>query len=267
MVGGGPAGMEAARTLAARGHDISLWERRGLGGQLAVAGVPPYKSEITQLSKCLVRQVQRSGVNILRGSEATPESIEEMSPDVVVLATGSRPIMPEIPGIEKAKVALALDILEGKAEVGERVVIIGGELVGCETAEYLANMGKTVTVLRRSAHMADKMNPDMRMMLVDRLERMGVRLVPNVQYMLATDTGIRIHVRGGITSMAEIAADAMKNVAADTFVIAAGSIPDIDLAEALKGKKGLKVYSIGDCVEPRRIQEAIREGWKTALEI
>jgi hypothetical protein len=92
-------------------------------------------------------------------------------------------------------------------------------------------------------------------------------MIPNVQYLQATDTGIRIHSRGGVTSMAEIAADAMKNISADTFVIAAGSTANTELAEALKRKKGLKVYSVGDCVEPRQIQEAIREGWKAALEI
>jgi pyruvate/2-oxoglutarate dehydrogenase complex dihydrolipoamide dehydrogenase (E3) component len=154
----------------------------------------------------------------------------------------------------------------GKAKVGDRVLIIGGDLVGCETAEFLADKGKQVTVARRSRFMADKMNPDMRMILVDRLRQKGVRLVPNVQYMKATDTGLGIHVRGGVTSMAEIAADAMKNIVADTIVLAAGSTPNTDLAQALEGKVP-EVHSIGDCVEPRRILEAIREGWKVALEI
>jgi NADPH-dependent 2,4-dienoyl-CoA reductase/sulfur reductase-like enzyme len=110
------------------------------------------------------------------------------------------------------------------------------------------------------------MNPDMRMILIDRLRDKGVRLIPGVQYMLATDTGLRIHVRGGITSMAEIAADAMKNVVADTIVIAAGSTPNTDLAESLKGKAP-QVVSVGDCAEPRRILEAIREGWRAGMEI
>jgi pyruvate/2-oxoglutarate dehydrogenase complex dihydrolipoamide dehydrogenase (E3) component len=164
-------------------------------------------------------------------------------------------------------VVLAEDVLLGKAKVGERVLIIGGDQVGCEVAEFLADKGKQVTVTRRSRFMADKMNPDMRMILVDRLKQKGVRLVPGVQYMGARDTGVGVHVRGGVTSMAEIAADAMKNIVADTIVLAAGSTPDTDLADSLKGKGGPKVHSIGDCVEPRRILEAMREAWKVALEV
>jgi len=201
------------------------------------------------------------------GKELTPAEVKKIKPDAVILATGVKPVIPgdEVPGLSTlSNVVMAEDVLLGKAKVGDRVLIIGGDLVGCEVAEFLADKGKEVTVARRSQFMADKMNPDMRMLLVDRLKQKGVRLAPNVQYMLATDNGIRVHVRGGITSMAEIAADAMKNFIADTIVIAAGSTPNTDLADKLKG---VKVQSIGDCVEPRRIIEAMREGWKAALEI
>jgi pyruvate/2-oxoglutarate dehydrogenase complex dihydrolipoamide dehydrogenase (E3) component len=189
---------------------------------------------------------------------------------VVILAAGVKPLIPspeDILGLDTLKnVVTAEDVLLGKAKVGNRVFIIGGDLVGCETAEFLADQGKQVTIARRSQFMANKMNPDMRMLLVDRLRNKGVRMLTGVQYQQATDTGMRVHMRGGITSMAEIAADAMKNFPADTFVLAAGSTPNNELKEAIE-KTGVKVKCVGDCVEPRTILEAIKEGWLAASEI
>jgi 2,4-dienoyl-CoA reductase-like NADH-dependent reductase (Old Yellow Enzyme family)/thioredoxin reductase len=270
IAGGGPAGMEAARVAALRGHQVTLYEKeKKLGGQMIQAAIAPHKSEINALTAYLATQMKKRKVKVVLGKALTPEEVKKVKPDVVICATGIKLVVPEeeVPGLNTlSNVVTAEDILLGKAKVGDTVFIIGGDLVGCETAEFLADQGKQVTVARRSRFMAEKMNPDMRMLLVDRLAQKGVRMVPGVQYMLATDTGIRVHVRGGITSMAEIAADAIKSFPVDTIVLAAGSTPDTDLAEALKGK-GPKVHSIGDCVEPRRILEAMREGWKVALEI
>jgi len=270
VAGGGPGGMEAARVAAARGHQVTLYEKsKKLGGQLIQAAVPPHKGEIRELIDYQATQLKKQKVKVELGKELTAAEVSRLKPDAVIVATGVKSVVPadEVPGLNTlSNVVMAEDVLLGKAKVGEKVVIMGGDLVGCETAEFLADQGKEVTVLRRSPFMANKMNPDMRMILIDRLTNKGVRLIPGVQYMLATDTGLRIHVRGGITSMAEIAADAMKNVVADTIVIAAGSTPDTDLAEALKGKAP-QVVSVGDCVEPRRILEAVREGWRAGMEI
>ena len=271
IAGGGPGGMEAARVAALRGHKVTLYEKdKKLGGQLLQAAIPPHKSEIKKLIDYQSTQLKKQKVKVQLGEELTASIVKKEKPDAVICATGVKAVIPadEVPGLNTLKnVVMAEDVLMGKAKVGDKVVVIGGDLVGCEVAEFLADKGKEVTVLRRTQFMANKMNPDMRMILVDRLRQKGVRLVPNIQYMLATDTGIRIHVRGGVTAMSEIAADAMKNIAADTFVIAAGSTPNTDLADAVTGIKGLALQSVGDCVEPRRILEAIREGWKAALEI
>ena len=270
IAGGGPAGMEAARVAALRGHQVTLYEKdRKLGGQLIQAAIPPHKSELNALTTYLATQMKKRKVKVVLGKALTPEEVKKVKPDVVICATGVKPLIPEeeVPGLNTlSNVVSAEDVLMGKAKVGDRVLVIGGDLVGCEVAEFLADKGKQVTVTRRSRFMADKMNPDMRMILVDRLKQKGVRLVPGVQYQEASDTGVRVHVRGGITSMAEIAADAMKNIVADTIVLAAGSTPDTDLAQTLEGKAP-EVHSIGDCVEPRRILEAMREGWKVSLEI
>jgi len=271
IAGGGPAGLEAARVAALRGHQVTLYEKeRKLGGQLILAAVPPHKQAINKLTAYMVNAVKKAKVKVELGKALTPEEVKKVKPDVVIVAAGVKPLVPspdDIPGLDTLKnVVTAEDVLMGKAKVGNRVLVIGGDLVGCEVAEFLVDQGKQVAITRRSQFMANKMNPDMRMLLVDRLAKKGVLMFPNTQYQGASDTGMRIHVRGGITSMAEIAADAMKNVVADTIVLAAGSTPNTDLKTALEGK-GVEVKCIGDCVEPRQILEAIKEGWQTALEI
>ena len=271
IVGGGPGGMEAARVAALRGHQVTLYEKeRKLGGQLILAAIPPHKQVINKLTAYMVHQLRKLKIKVVLGKAITAAEIKKAKPDVVILAAGVKNLIPsaeDIPGLDTLKnVVTAEDVLLGKAKVGNKVFIIGGDLVGCETAEFLADRGKQVTIARRSQFIANKMNPDMRMLLVDRLRNKGVRMLTGVQYQQATDTGIRVHMRGGITSMAEIAADAMKNFPADTFVLAAGSVPNNELQAALKGK-GVKVKCIGDCVEARTMLEAIKEGWQAALEI
>ncbi len=228
IVGGGPAGMEAARVATLRGHQVTLYEKeRKLGGQLILAARPPHKQVINKLTAYMVHQLRKLKVKVVLGKAITPQEIKKAKPDVVILAAGVKPLIPspeDIFGLDTLKnVVTAEDVLLGKAKVGNKVFIIGGDLVGCETAEFLADQGKQVTIARRSQFMANKMNPDMRMLLVDRMRNKGIRMLTGVQYQQATDTGMRVHMRGGITSMAEIAADAMKNFPADTFVLAAGS--------------------------------------------
>lgn len=271
IAGGGPAGMEAARVAALRGHKVTLYEKnRKLGGQLILAAIPPYKKDIAALAAYMINQVKKAKVKVELGKALTVEEVKKGKPDVVIIAAGVKSLIPtaeDIPGIDTLKnVVTAEDVLLGKAKVGDKVFIVGGDLVGCETAEFLADQGKQVTIARRSQFMANKMNPDMRMLLVDRLRNKGVRMLTGVQYQQAVDDGVRVHMRGGITSMAEIAADAMKNFPADTIVLAAGSIPNNELKAALEGI-GVEVKVIGDCVEPRTILEAINEGWLAAREI
>ncbi|MCX5995591.1 MAG: FAD-dependent oxidoreductase [Chloroflexi bacterium] len=271
IVGGGPGGMEAARVATLRGHQVTLYEKeRKLGGQLILAAIPPYKSGINDLTAYMINQLRKLKVKVVLGKAITAEEIKKAKPDVVILAAGVKPLIPspeDIPELDTLKnVVTAEDVLAGKAKVGDKVFIIGGDLVGCETAEFLADQGKQVTIARRSQFMANKMNPDMRMLLVERLRNKGVRMLTGVQYQQAMDGGVRVHLRGGITSMAEIAADGLKSIPADTIVLAAGSTPNNELKEAIE-KTGVKVKCVGDCVEPRTMLEAIKEGWLAASEI
>ncbi|MDZ4245957.1 MAG: FAD-dependent oxidoreductase, partial [Dehalococcoidia bacterium] len=177
-------------------------------------------------------------------------------PDSVIIATGVVPFLPSIPGIKRRNVVTANDVLSGKVEVGKRVAIIGGELIGCETADYLAAKGKKVTVLRRGKEVAVDVGPSQRGPLLERLQKSGVVFLTEVKYEEITSKGLVITDNKGEKQV----------IRADSIVIAAGSKSNNALENELKGKVP-SVYSIGDCVEPRKIVNAIVEGEKVGREI
>lgn len=257
VVGGGPAGMEAARVAAMRGHQVTLWEKESrLGGQLVQAAIPPHKDRIAPLTKYLETQLQKLGVRIQLGKEATATAVAEFKPDAVVVATGIRPFVPDIPGLDKAQVVQAGDVLEEKVKVGNKVAIIGGELVGCETAEFLVDQGKQVTVMRRGSEMATSVGPSNRAFFLSRLLDKGATLLREVRYDGISAEGVIITTRDGEE----------RTIEADTVVLAAGSVPDTALYDAIKDKVS-EAYHIGDCVEPRTIRDAISEGFRTGQKI
>ncbi len=252
IVGGGPAGLAAAAAAARRGHAVTLWERRGvLGGQLTAAAVPPHKDRIRALTSYLTREAGRAGVVVELQREATEESVLAARPDVLIVACGPRQVLPDVPGIEAAGAVEATAVLNGAVPVGRRVVVIGGELVGCETAEFLAERGRMVTVTRRGLHMATSIGPSLRQFLLERLVQKGVTLMPGVSYVGARRGGITVRKSSGEPV----------DLPADTIVLAAGSSRDTALWQALSGKVA-EVYTIGDCTEPGLIGDAIRQGWE-----
>jgi 2,4-dienoyl-CoA reductase-like NADH-dependent reductase (Old Yellow Enzyme family) len=182
VVGGGAGGMEAARVAALRGHKVVLFdEGEELGGQLLLASKPPFKDTIETFRQYLVGQVTKLGVELRLRERFTPDMLNELKPDVVVLATGVRPFIPQIPGIQSEKVLQASEVLVG-AETGERVAVIGGELVGCETALYLMERGKKVTIMRRGPELATKVHHFIREPLLGRLQFKGVSMLTGVEY-------------------------------------------------------------------------------------
>jgi len=256
VVGGGPAGMEAARVAALRGHKVILFdEATELGGQIIQAAKPPYKDTLETFRKYLVRQMAKLKVDVRLGQKFATEMVAKLKPDVVILATGVKPFVPQIPGIDSKKVVQAGDVLMG-AETGDRVAIIGGELVGCETALLLIDKGKKVTIMRRGQKMATKVHELIRQPMLNRLKYKGAVMLTGVDYKEITDAGVVIQTAAGEKEVIDV----------DTVVLAAGSMPNTELAADLKHEVDRLIF-VGDCVEPRTIMEAVEEGFKAGIAI
>ena len=257
IVGGGPAGMEAARVAALRGHEVVLYEQGGeLGGQLTLASIPPFRGEIKNVSEYLSNQIRKLGVKIELNMKVTSALVKEKKPDVVIIATGSTPLLPEIRGINGGNVVIASDILTGKAKVGQTVVVAGGGLVACEVAEMMAEAGTKVTIVEMLDEVASDMEPLTRNLLMSRLRAHGVNAITGVKIDEITGEGIV-----GIDGKRQ-----KRIMEADTVVVALGAKAENKLAEDLKGE-GWELYCIGDCLEPRKITDAIYEGSYVARQI
>jgi len=257
VVGGGPAGMVAAATAAERGHAVTLWERgAALGGQLLPAAVPPHKDRIRTFADYLIRELVRTGVAVELEREATMDAIVEARPDAVIVANGPQQTLPAIPGFEAAGAVDAVAVLSGSARVGRRVVIVGGELVGCETAEFLAERARVVTVTRRGPEMATSVGPSLRQFFLDRLQQKGVTLLPGVRYVMARPGCLTVQKANGDTVDLE----------ADTLVYATGSAGDARLYQSLTDRVA-EVYMVGDCAEPRAIGDAVRDGYDVGCRV
>ncbi len=257
VVGGGPGGMEAAITAAERGHEVALWEKdEKLGGQLSLAVVPPGKDEVKSLLKYLTYRLSQLKVTVESGKEATAKGVLEFSPDAAIVAAGSKPQIPRIKGMEKKKVFSFREILLGKAKVGKRVIVIGGGFVGCETADFLAEKGKKVTVVEILPELANELWYPYAELLIQKLKDKAVQTFTEIREEEITDKGMEIVDKYGKRISLE----------ADDIVIATGSVADKTLFESLKGRIP-ELYGVGDCVKARRIQEAIYEGSEAGLKI
>lgn len=260
VVGGGPAGLEAARVLALRGHEVLLVEEREkLGGTLLVASIPAFKKRLEKLVRWYENQLSKLGVKVLRGVKATPSLLREVKPDAIVIATGSKPLIPKIPGVEHAVVAD--DVLLGRASVGEKAAIIGGGLVGVETALYLASMGKKVSIIEALPEIAPDLEPVSKIALVrpgGLLEKYGIKVYTGL-------TVLRIE-KNGVEALKPPLERAF--IEADTVVLAVGREPRID-EELIKVacEVAREVYVIGDAAKPRKIIDAVHEAFSTALRI
>jgi 2-enoate reductase len=253
VVGGGPAGLEAARVAALRGHEVTVWEKGDqLGGNLIPGSVPEFKQDVRNLIRYLSTQNKKLGVKIELCKEATPVLIQKMKPEAVVIATGATSIIPEIPGIEKGLVVTAVDLLLGKKEIGQAGIVVGGGLVGCEVALHLARKGKRISIVEmREILMPDQFESNRRDMLY-LLSRAGVNLLTETSAKNITEKGLIVIDKTG-----------ERLLKTDTLVIAVGlksqSGPLIAWAE-----KEPNTWTIGDCVKPRKILDAIWEGFRVA---
>lgn len=255
VVGGGPAGLEAARVAGLRGHTVDVYERsEQLGGVLWPAATPEFKKELRGMIAWWERQIAPLPVTVHLGRELTAGSPELDAADAVIVATGSTPLVPAgIPGIDGPNVVEVVDAHLG-AELGSRVVVAGGGLSGADLALELAQDGREVTVVEMADEIARDMIVINRITLLRELAENGVRLL--------TDHTVTAVDDKGLTATGP---DGEVHVDADTVVLAFGVRPATALTEALAGRDG--VVSVGDCVTPAKVGEAINAGFMAALTI
>jgi 2,4-dienoyl-CoA reductase (NADPH2) len=288
VVGGGPGGMEAARVAALRGHQVTLYEKDShLGGQLRYAYKPPGRGEFQHVITYLERQLSALKVRVCLGLEADIELVKKEHPEVVILSTGSLPIIPPIPGIKGKNVVLARDVLERKVAVGNPVAVIGGGSVGCEVALYVAKLGsmtpevalfllknqiidlptalqrtlrgrRTVTVLEMKKRVGSGFGLSTRWVIVQEMEEAGIQ----------TLTGIKVReIREGSAGGIVYEKDGKETfLPAETIILATGYMPNNSLYQQLDSLVP-EVYTIGDCMKVRTAMEAVHEGFRTSLKI
>lgn len=251
IIGGGPAGMEAAITAKRRGFEVDLWEKADkLGGTLWPAGGPDFKADVLKLITYLETQCHKLGVNISLNKAATKDNIKGLDYDRIILATGANPAMPPIEGIEKT--VLATDYLTHQVTTGDNVVIIGAGLAGSEAACDLAGQGKNTVLIEMLPDILALANhclnndQHLRNMIKDR----GVNVVTGAKVTKITDDSITYEKDGEVHT-----------VSCDTVLNAAGFKPNNQLEDLLEEKYDDKVVVIGDAVAPRKILTAIHEGY------
>jgi len=279
VIGGGPAGMECARVAALRGHEVILYEKEAeLGGQNRYAKIPPTREEFGDVGRYLSRQVEKLGVDIRLNQEATLDTVKKMiNPEVVVVATGARPFIPSIPGIMAKDGGLAknvvtpIDVLAERIKVGERVVVIGANTIGLETAEYLVDQGKKVTVVEKASEPVCDMHDvnSWFALTLPRIKEKGIEIKTLRFTKEITPDEVVLDMVGTISpSLTEGPVDKIREerIGVDTVVLAVGREPVKELFELLKGEVS-ELYAIGDCVEPRVTFRATGDGARIGRQI
>ncbi len=253
VIGGGPGGLEAARMARERGHRVTLWEKSSsLGGQMRLASVPPHKQAFRRALDWLIKEVERAGIEISLNTEGNVDNIPEEKPDGVILASGARPIFPET--FSGPRVMTAWDVLAGK-KTGKEVLILGGGMVGLETAEFLSSNGCRVTVVEMLPKPAADMEGTTRALLLERLPASGISLKLSTKVKRIRDGRVWVESEKGEACLE-----------AETIVLALGAHPNREILQALEGKVP-QLLAAGDCLEPRRAREAIHEGFAAAMKI
>ncbi|MEW5784478.1 MAG: FAD-dependent oxidoreductase [Bacillota bacterium] len=282
VVGGGPAGLETARLAASRGHRLTLWEQSArLGGQLHYAARPPGKEEFITLVEYYEHALKSLGVTVVLHRQATAADITAFGADIVVLATGAKPARAPFAVHEDAPAVSALAVLDGSVNPGQRVIVVGGGAVGCETALVVAGMGaidaatlkflfeneaeepetlrrllnrgtRSVTIVELLKGVGRDIGISTRWVVMKNIRRLGVKVIDQAAVKEVSAAGVLIE-RDGQEAL----------LPADTVVLATGAASVNELAGELEGRVAA-LHLIGDAVKPRKITEAIREGFDLA---
>lgn len=256
IIGGGPAGMQAAITASLRGHEVTLYEKANkLGGNLILAGALEIKADMKRYTEWLVRQTENApGITIKLNTEATAESLASDKPDAVIIAVGADPIPADFPGASRPNVFWVGDVNIGNARVGENVVVIGGGFTGSETALQLAKDGKKVTVIDQLDY--TELQTDWPRGLAEQLEEYGVLFLTGIKVEEITDKGI-ITIDNKLKRV---------TIAADTVILSLGFKPRKTIVNQFKNLSA-DVYIIGDCQKTGTVKEAVHDGFNVAVEI
>ena len=256
VVGGGPGGLKAAHTAALRGHKVILLEKEPeLGGILKSEQALPFKHEMYELSLTFAKQCRDAGVEIRLNTEATKELLEKEAPDAVIIAAGSSPLVPPIPGIHGENVTIVNNYYLEKEKVGDEVVVLGGGLAGCEAAIHLAQEGKKVTIVEMREELAPDANVRHRPLLLKQMEGLleiktgfrGLEITP--EGVLCDDKAQKQHFVKGAS-----------------VICALGQKANMDTVETLRDTAPY-VISIGDCAKVSTITNAVYQGYHAALDI
>jgi 2,4-dienoyl-CoA reductase-like NADH-dependent reductase (Old Yellow Enzyme family)/thioredoxin reductase len=259
IVGGGPAGMEAAEISLTRGHKVTLLEKdKVLGGALRAAAAPEFKPDMKKYLDWAIRRTLNPAINIHLSARVTQDYIKSLKPDVLIIAVGAEPFIPDIPGIKNANVVTASDVHLGKAKTGDNVVVAGAGLTGCETALHLAKEGKKVTIIDMisEADIAKDTSMATRALLLEWLHSNNVKLVTEVKLTEIKDNGV-------------IVADSNQNkieIPADTVVLSLGVVSRSKEVQKLR-ELAPEVFVVGDCLKPRNLMASIHDAFNIAAEI
>jgi len=255
VVGGGIAGMEAARVAKLKGHNVDLYEKQEqLGGHLIAAGVPEFKKDLKHLRNYLVNQIRNLGIEINLGLQVTKELIISEKPDILIIATGSRYIIPEIQGIHRKSVYTATDILnQDPGALGDKGIVIGGGMIGSETALHFSSKGKKVVLIEALDEIAKDLFEPNQMMVNELLKEYGVQVHIQTKVNKITSEGVKTVNLEGREALFK----------GDFIVTACGLEPRNELRKELTSYD-LEVHAIGDCVQPGKVIDAMWQAYRTS---